>query len=655
MIDRNTIDRIFAAADIVEVIGEFVNLKKSGQNYRGLSPFKTEKTPSFFVSPSKGIFKCFSSGIGGNVVSFLMEHEKISYPEALRYLAKKYNIEILEKEESAEEIQRKNERESLLAVNQFACQYFTENLNRDEGRAIAKSYLIERGFHEDVLEKFQIGYARDDRTSFLKTAVFKGYKTEYLVGTGLVVQHETYSFDRFHGRIMFPIHSLSGQIVGFGGRVIKSNEKVAKYINSPESEIFHKSDILYGLYFARQSVLKSDKCFLVEGYTDVISMSQCGVENVVASSGTSLTLNQIRLIKRFTHNITVLYDGDEAGIKASLRGIDILLEEGLSVRVVLLPQGEDPDSFARKNSSSDFIRYITENETDFVTFKVNLLAREAEKDPLKKASMINEVIRSISVIPESIVRSVYIRECSRIFDIDERLLYSETAKIRKNLYSKKTGEQYVSAIPSAARAVQYQNLPGPDEKYHAEKEIIRLLLLYGNHSFTLRDKQDQPYDISVKDYLIHEISRDELDFHHPVMSQIYAEIMDMTSGDHLEPAASDLEQHFITHPDEIIGKTIVDLITSAHDLSKIWRKFESYFETEEMRLSEIVPEALLSFKHEKVLRLIQEAEHELLHAQQQTDEERIHSVQSRFMILNDLKKSLSKDLGDRIIVSPPRQ
>lgn len=650
MIDRTTIDRIFAAADIVEVIGEFVNLKKSGQNYRGLSPFKTEKTPSFFVSPSKGIFKCFSSGIGGNVVSFLMEHEKISYPEALRYLAKKYNIEISEKAESAEEIQRKNERESLLAVNSFACQYFMENMNTEEGKIAAKGYLIERGFREDVLEKFQIGYARDEKTALVKKAVFKGFKTEYLVGTGLVVQHDNYTIDRFHGRIMFPIHSLSGQIVGFGGRIIKSNEKAAKYINSPESEVYHKGDTLYGLYFARQSILKNDKCFLVEGYTDVLSMSQCGVENVVSSSGTSLTLNQIRLIKRFTHNITVLYDGDEAGIRASLRGIDLLLEEGLNVRVVLLPAGEDPDSFARKNSSTEFSRYITEQETDFVSFKVNLLAKEAEKDPLKKASMINEVVKSISVIPESIVRSVYIRECSRILDIEERLLYSETAKARRNRYNKKSREESIKSILPVNQVVKYQTIHPSNEKYQAEKEVIRLLLLYGSQSIALRDKQNIPHELSVSEYLMQEIRQDELDFHHPVFSQIYAEIIQLNSD-----KLFNMEKHFITHSDDMIGKTVVDLITSAHDLSKIWRKFESYFETEEMRLSEIVPEALLSFKHEKVMRLIHEAENELLHAQQQNDEERIHSVQARFMILNDLKKGLSKGLGDRIIVSTPRQ
>lgn len=648
MIDKDTIARIFAAADIVEVIGEFVQLKKTGQNYRGLSPFKTEKTPSFFVSPSKGIFKCFSSGIGGNVVTFLMEHEKISYPEALRYLASKYNIEIIEKEETVEEKQLKNERESLMAVNVFACQYFSETLNSDEGKTFGKSYLFERGFHEDAIEKFQLGYAREDKTALAKLAVHKGFKIDYLIKTGLVIQHENqYTIDRFHGRIIFPIHSLSGQIVGFAGRILKSTEKSAKYINSPESEIYHKSDVLYGMFFARQAILKNDKCFLVEGYTDVISMNQCGIENVVSSSGTSLTVNQIRLIKRFTHNITIIYDGDEAGIKASLRGIDLLLEEGLNVRVVLLPSGEDPDSFSRKNNSAAFINYINEKETDFITFKVNLLVKEAEKDPLKKASLINEIVRSIAVIPESIVRSLYIRECSKIFDIDERLLYSEIAKHRRNKFDQKIKQSDVKPSLSAASTIQYQNIKQADEKYNAEKEIIRLILLYGDHLITLRDEHKQEQEIKVGTFLTNEIKHDELDFHHPVLNQIYSEILKIIQND-----PGSLEHYFITHPDEMIGKTVVDMITSAHDLSKIWKKFETYFETEEMRLAEIVPEALLSFKNEKVMRLIKETQNELRHAQLQSDQERIQSLQTKFIVLNNLKKNLSKGLGDRIIIAP---
>jgi len=645
MIDKATIDRIFLTADIAEVIGEYVHLKKTGQNFKGFSPFKTEKTPSFFVSPSKGIFKCFSSGIGGNVVTFLMEHEKLSYPEALRMLAKKYNIEIQEKAETPEEKEVQNERESLLSVNQFALNYFMETLGTEEGKAVGRSYLAERGIHDITTQKFMIGYSREDKYAFTRKAADKGFKMDYLVKTGLVIQHENNTFDRFHGRIIFPIHGLSGQVVGFAGRIMKSADKIAKYINSPESEIYHKGDILYGLFFARQSVLKNDKCFLVEGYTDVISMHQCGIENVVASSGTSLTVNQIRLVKRFTHNITVLYDGDEAGIKASLRGIDILLEEGLNVRVVLLPAGEDPDSFARSGGSTAFTNYIAAKETDFITFKVNLLAKEAESDPIKKATLINEVLRSVSVIPESIIRSVYIRECARIFNINESILYNETARLRRNKISQRESPGSYRP-PEPLMPVAHQPAVRTPEKYNAEKEIIRLIILYEGSTLSLQDKSGTHYESTVIDFFINEIEHDELDFHHPVYSEIYREIKKLASE-----GKKGLEQYFVTYPDNIIAKTVVDLITSAYDLSRIWKKFETYFETEEMRLGEVAHEALLSFKNEMVIRMIKEAEVELRHAQDSADIDRMNSVQTRFLALNELKRSISKGLGDRIIVS----
>lgn len=640
MIDKETIDRIFNAADIVEVIGEFVSLKKAGQNFRGLSPFKNEKTPSFFVSPAKGIFKCFSTGKGGNVVTFLMENEKLTYPEALRYLANKYNIEIVEKEESVQELQAKNERESLLAVNQFACQHFIDILQTQEGRAIGLSYLTERGFRENIIKKFQLGYSREDKNSFTRTAVDKSFKLEYLVKSGLTIQRDNFTIDRFHGRVMFPIHGLTGQVLGFGGRIMKSDEKAAKYINSPESDVFHKSDILYGLYFARQAILKNDKCYLVEGYTDVISMHQAGIENVVASSGTSLTQNQIRLLKRFTHNITVLYDGDEAGIKASLRGIDLLLEEGLNVRVVLLPDGEDPDSFARKKNAAAFQSFIEANESDFISFKATLLRKDVEKDPIKKAYLITEIVRSISVIPESIVRSVYIRECSKLLDVPEKILYSEASRFRRNRYEQKARESdFRPLMPETdTEPVRYEHIT---QKYTAEKEVIRLMLLYPEEKF--HPVAESEYETTVAGFFIDEIQNDELEFHHPVYSLIYSEILSLRQQQ--IPLS---EHYFIKHPNEIVSKTVVDLITSAYDLSKIWRRYESYFETEEMRLKEIVPEALLAFKNEKVLHLIRETENELKNAQSQNNEERIQSLQHKFIILNNLKLSLSRGLGDRI-------
>jgi DNA primase len=444
---------------------------------------------------------------------------------------------------------------------------------------------------------------------------------------------------------MFPIHGLTGQVLGFGGRIMKADEKAAKYINSPESDLYHKSDILYGLFFARQAILKSDACFLVEGYTDVISMHQAGIENVVASSGTSLTQNQIRLVKRFTHNITVLYDGDEAGIKASLRGIDLLLEEGLNVRVVLLPSGEDPDSFARKHSANDFTGFIQANETDFISFKTNLLKKEAQKDPLKKASLITDIVRTISVIPENIVRSVYIRECSKLLDVDEKLLYTEIARFRRTRFDQNTKKAESHEFQTDLEAIpqlKYELIP---QSYSAEKEIIRLILLYADQRFRFQEETDA--EVSVADFLLHEVAQDELEFHHPVYSLIFSEILVLHH--HQEKIT---EQYFINHANGLIAKTIVDLITSAYDLSRIWKRFENYFETEEMRLKEIVPEALLAFKNEKVLKLLKETEEDLRHAQDQKNDERMQSLQVKYIVLNNLKMNLSKGLGDRIIVSP---
>ena len=648
MIDRQTIERIFSAADIVEVISEFVSLKKSGQNFKGLSPFKNEKTPSFFVSPAKGIFKCFSSGIGGNVVNFLMEHEKLTYPEALRYLARKYNIEIVEKEETPEEQQIKNERESLLALNEFAGRHFSSLLKTEEGKAIGKSYFLERGLRDASIEKFQLGYAREDKTAFTKAALDKGFKLEYLVKSGLTIQKDNdYRVDRFHGRVIFPIHGLSGQIIGFAGRILKTDDKTSKYINSPESEIYHKSQVLYGLFFSKLAVTKQDKCFLVEGYTDVISMFQSGIENVVASSGTSLTTEQIRLLKRFTRNVTVLYDGDEAGIKASIRGIDILLEEGMNVRVVLLPKDEDPDSYARNHNSVEFMKFIEENESDFITFKTRLLLKEAEKDPIRKSTLISEIVRSIAVIPESIPRSVYIRECSRMLDVDEKTLITETARIRRARLEQNTrqsGGYY--EIPSF-EPKGFPQLPAAvQEKYQAEKEVIRLLLVHGNQTFTLKAADNTLHEIAVKEYLLHEIENDELAFNHPVYYQIFNEFKE-----HYYKNDSLPEKHFIFHPDNAVSSTVVDLLTSHnYSLSKIWHKFENYVASEDMKLAEIVPEALMAFKIDRVLRMLKETENSLKTAQENHDSENIDALQNKYIILNSLKRELSKGLGERIII-----
>ncbi len=638
MIDQVTIDKIFTAADITEVIGEFVNLKRSGQNYKGLSPFTNEKTPSFFVSPAKGIFKCFSSGKGGNVVSFLMEHEKLSYPEALRYLAKKYNIEIVEKELSPEEKQELNERESLLAVTSFAQKQFTEWLwEREEGRAIGLSYFNERGYREPVIRHFQLGYSPEQKDAFTKLAIDKGYKKDFLVKTGLTIERGDYVFDRFAGRVIFPIHGLSGQVIGFGGRILKSDEKAAKYLNSPESEIYHKSNVLYGLYFAKSTIIKHDKCFLVEGYTDVISMYQTGIENVVASSGTALTAEQIRLIKRFTKNITVLYDGDEAGIKASLRGIDLILEEGMNVKVLLLPEGEDPDSFSKKHSAKEFTDFITENENDFIRFKTRLLIKDAKNDPVQKATLISDIVRSISVIPDNITRSVYVRECSKLLEIDENILYNETFKIRRNKALQKAKSADYQENITQQKKTQQTPLPLED-KFLLEKDIIRILLMYG------WDELKNSNGKNVAQYIVHEIKADELEFQHPVYRKIFEEIDRMLSGNVLPK-----EKYFISHMDVDISRTAADLLASNYEISTIWKKNDVRFETEEMKLKEIVPELVIAFKHKKVIALIKETQKEIAEAQKNLDEEKILLLQQKFIILNELKKDFSKNLGNRII------
>lgn len=642
MIDPATIDRIFAATDIVEVIGDFVKLKKAGTNYKGLSPFTNEKTPSFFVSPSKGIFKCFSSGIGGNAVSFIMEHEKLSYPEALRYLAKKYNIDIVEHEATAEEIKEKNERESLLAVTEFAAKQFIEWLHhREEGRAIGMSYLKERGMRGNMIEKFQLGYSPENRDALTKVAIEKGYRGQYLIKTGLSIDKGDYMFDRFSGRIIFPIHSLSGQIVGFGGRVLKKDEKTAKYLNSPESEIYHKSSILYGLYFAKNAIIKQDSCFLVEGYTDVISLHQAGIENVVASSGTALTAEQIRLIKRFTKNVTVLYDGDEAGIKASLRGIDMILEEGLNVKVLLLPDGEDPDSYSKKVSTTGFTDFIQANETDFIRFKTRLLVKESQNDPVKRATLISDVVRSIAVIPDNIIRSVYIRECSKMLDIEEAVLYNETFKIRREkAFSRQPGMEYVRSSVNAPQVPVKQEIR-LGITYPHEKELLRILLLYANKEVRLEDENNP----TVLQYIISEIKNDDLEFQHPVYKRIFEEAQRILQAGEIFD-----NQTFTHHADPDICRIAVDLTTENYELSMIWRKNEVRPQTEDMKLKELVPEIVMAFKNKKVIDMIKENQQAIVAAQKNNDQEYLQLLQQKFIILNELKKSFSKKLGDRIII-----
>ncbi len=644
MIDYNTIQKIIDTAEITEVVQDFVNLKKRGVNYLGLCPFHNEKTPSFTVSPSKGIYKCFGCGKGGNAVNFIMEHEHLGYPEALKYLAKKYNIEVVEKELTAEEIQQQNERDSLLVVTKFANSYFQEKLHKStDGRAIGLSYFKERDFREEIITKFELGYSLDVKDAFTTAAKEKGYKIDFLEKTGLTIVNENGKFDRFRGRVIFPIHGLSGNVIGFGGRILKKDAKAAKYVNSPESDIYHKSRVLYGMFFAKKSITQLDKCYLVEGYTDVISMHQSGIENVVASSGTSLTVEQIRLIKRFTPNVTIIYDGDAAGIKASLRGIDLVLEQGLNVRVLLLPEGEDPDSFAKRRSSDELREFIEQSEEDFITFKTRLLFNEAKNDPVKKANLISDIVRSIAVIPETIIRTVYIKECSNILEIDEKVLYGEINKIRRKNFEKEykrtisPDENFKTASPSVPSFV--------DDVYSEaqEKEIIRLLLHYADKTlYTYQeDKYDEPRSVTVAEYTISEILNDDLEFKNLIYKQIFQEYLDTVNTEKTLES-----KHFIYHTDPQISKLVADLLSSSYTLSKIFEKGGLHIETEEMKLKRIIPETIIAYKR-KILEIAQQEAAEKLKDTQgkNISSEEINKFQKEFMQITSVINAISKERG----------
>ncbi len=642
MIDHATIDKIMQTAEITEVIGDFVSLKKRGVNYLGLCPFHNEKTPSFTVSPAKGIFKCFGCSRGGNMVNFIMEHEHLTYPEALKYIAKKYHIEVEEKEESPDEIRQKNERESMLILTGYAQKYFSRILiDNPQGQNIGLSYLKERGIRRDTIEKFQLGYSLDSRDAFTKDASKNGYKNEYLVKTGLSIENGDKVYDRFWGRVMFPIHSLSGRVIGFGARTLKTDPKAAKYLNSPESEIYHKSSSLYGIYFARQTLVKEDKCFLVEGYTDVISFFQSGIENVVASSGTSLTEDQIRLIRRFTRNVSIIYDGDPAGIKASLRGIDLILEQGMHVRVVSLPEGEDPDSFARSHNSSELLGYIEKNEQDFITFKTKLLSENIGNDPVKKANLISEVVRSVSMIPDQIERSVYLQECSRLMGVQEEILFTETAKFRRRKREQgQRNKEYSPRVPDYRSPRQESKLEKIDKRPE-EKEIIRLMLIYGGE--ILYEKQDDPKDepepISVIKFFLDEFESDQLEFSHPTYKLIFAAFKEIWNIQGMN-----YQTYFVNHPDPEISHIAVDLISPQHELSKIHAKQGAYIRTERSLLQKAVPETLISFRTRMVKQLISELGEEIKNCQQNDDTEGMIKLLEQRRQLDQLRKELSEDL-----------
>ena len=663
MIDQATIDRILDAAQIVEVVSDFVTLRKRGVNYVGLCPFHNEKTPSFSVSPSKGLCKCFSCGKGGNAVHFIMEHEQMSYPEALRYLAKKYNIEIKERELTNEEKEVQSNRESMFIVNNFARDYFQNILkNHVDGRSIGLAYFRQRGFRDDIIDKFQLGFSTEGRDALAQEALRKGFKQEFLVKTGLCYETDDHKLrDRFWGRVMFPVHTLSGKVVAFGGRVLSTeNKKLAKYVNSPESEIYHKSNELYGIYFAKQAIVKQDRCFLVEGYTDVISMHQSGVENVVASSGTSLTPGQIRLIHRFTNNITVLYDGDMAGIKASIRGIDMLLEEGMNIKVCLLPDGDDPDSFARKHNATEFQNFIQEHETDFIRFKAQLLMEDAGKDPMKRAELINDIVRSIAVIPEAIVRDVYIKECGQLLRIEDKLLVSEVAKRRElqaekgnkpiasnNAPTPQPGEMPPPFPPEEMEADTYQSFIPQEGKegqefYKYERLIIQMIVRYGEKVMcNLTDEEGNEVPVTVVEYVINDLKEDELAFHNPLHRRILSE-----ASEHIHDQEFASERFFVAHPDPKISTIATELASDRYQLSKYHSKTQKLV-TDEERLYEMVPMLMINFKNAIVAEELKHIMYALQDPSIANDNAQCDAVMQRYKEMKEIQNLMAKRLGDR--------
>lgn len=707
MIDQATIDRILDAAQIVDVVSEFVTLRRRGVNYIGLCPFHNEKTPSFSVSPSKGLCKCFSCGKGGNVVHFIMEHEQLSYYEALKWLAKKYNIEIKERELTTEEKQAQSLRESLFVVNQFASEYFQNILYNDiDGQRIGMTYLRGRGFRDDIIKKFQLGFSTESHDALAKAAIQKGFKEDYLVKTGLCYRKDDGSLrDRFWGRVIFPVHTLSGKVVAFGGRVLNAATKNVqmKYVNSPESEIYHKSRELYGIYFAKQAIVRQDRCFLVEGYTDVISMHQSGIENVVASSGTALTSEQIRLIHRFTNNITMLYDGDGAGIKASLRGIDMLLEEGMNIKVCLLPDGDDPDSFARKHNATDYQAYINGHEVDFIRFKTNLLMEEAGKDPIKRASLISSIVKSISVIPDAIVRSVYIRECSQLLQMEEKILVEATAKLteqaREAKFKEEQRKQYraqqqtataptpppstnkeeqapqvypetaplpelipevssaepeqlqppfpVDIVPPEDSYQSYIPVTGNEQKifYEKEQELMRVLIRYGEKVMCYIENEDgEQLPFTVTECISSGLAEDELQFHDALHRRVLKE-----AETHIHDENFIAERYFIASPDPEISKLAVEMASDRYQLSKYHSKGQKIV-TDEERLYELVPRLLLDFKLAIVTEEMKHTLQALSKPEIANDPQRCNEIMQRYKELHQTQSLMAQRAGDRVVL-----
>ena len=707
MVDKLTVDKIYDAAQIVDVVSDFITLKKRGVNYVGLCPFHKDSTPSFYVSPSKNICKCFACGEGGTAVQFVMKHEQFSYNEALRFLAKKYGIDIKERELSEEEMQMRSDRESMMVVNSWAQKFFASRLyEHEEGRNIGMSYFVERGFREDIITKFQLGYSLGKRDDLYRSAMKHGFNESYLLKTGLVYKRDDGTVgDRFHGRVIFPVHTISGKVVAFGGRILGKKDKVAKYVNSPESEIYHKSYELYGIYFAKQAIVKADKCFLVEGYTDVISMHQTGVENVVASSGTSLTNGQIRLIHRFTSNITVLYDGDAAGIKAAIRGIDMLLEEGMNVKIVLLPEGEDPDSFARSRNSFDFSLYIKEHEVDFIRFKAGLLLDDAGDDPLKRANLIKDLMGSVAIIPDNVTRSAYIKECIHLLGERELVLIDEVTKIRSNrrkntvrpgeenrredmshmsdgdqqddshVEGSSGGELAVSSDVSGADGGEEAKTDGatgkvrnrysPFKKY--ESALIRYVVRYGERILfmvgAVEGSESRKSVVKVAEYIRMELDNDDIEIQTPVYKQILDEAI--AQCDYEDFVAS---HYFLSHADLEISKLAADMMSTKYQLSRYFEnggdaalvhtslseeKQRSIDEDrkekrEREQLERWIVHDIFVLKNAYVKQRIDEINRQI--KEFQADEEKVIGLLKERMKLDNIKCLLSRELGDRIVI-----
>ena len=655
-IPPHIIDDIMQASRIEEVIGEFVNLKRAGSNLKGLSPFTDEKSPSFVVSPSKQIFKCFSTGKGGTVVSFLMEKEHFSYPEALRWLADRYNVEIPEEAPlTAEQQAAITERESLNIINDFAKDYFANSMHEtEEGKAIALSYFEERGFRLDIVKKFQLGYCLNKGDDFTKAALKKGYKLEYLEKVGLVKTKENRSFDFFRGRVMFPIHSVSGRTLGFGGRTLFTDKKIAKYFNSPESIIYNKSEILYGLHFAKGDIIKYDNCFLCEGYTDVISLHQAGIENVVSSSGTSLTKEQIKLIRRYTQTITILYDGDPAGIKASFRGIDLILEEGMNVKVVLFPEGEDPDSYSKSVSTVELENYIKEHTQDFVTFKSEILLKDSKGDPIKKAELIREIIHSVSLIPDQITRSMYSKTLSERFDIDEGIVSNELNKSRNGIIHKQQSRPVSPSInegPPPLIPIDHSKQSNTSSRYnddHTELDLIRKLIKYGVFAIETdhinENGEKTKIETSVAELICHELDKDELFFETPIYNSIHKIILEGLSENTLYKSS-----FFLRMENQEIVKFVSEIESDVYDLSPKWlSKHHIETNTELDRLPLAILSSIYAFKVSKVKKRIFEIEKEL-EEMIDDDEEKLTNLLSEKISLDKVNKLLSERLG-RIIL-----